>query len=304
MLVRAPLAEGEAIFPVDATLDLALTLAPLWRGSGDPTMRRDPDGAIWRATNTRSGPATLRLVRRGPTVVAHAWGGGAAEALASVPDLIGLNDEPQRLVPRDSVVAGLVRRFPGLRLPRTGRLFEALLPSILEQKVTNLEAWRAYRALLHHASEPAPGPRLLRLPLRSEVVARLPYFAMHPLGIERRRADLLRRVAAGVQRLEEATRDEAYARLAAIPGIGPWTIAEVGRITFGDADALSVGDYHLPSLVAWAFAGERHSNDARMLELLEPYRGQRGRVQRLLEASGRRPPRHGPRLAPRRFEHC
>jgi 3-methyladenine DNA glycosylase/8-oxoguanine DNA glycosylase len=88
----------------------------------------------------------------------------------------------------------------------------------------------------------------------------------------------------------------------AMSGIGPWTVAEVGRLTYGDPDAVSVGDFHLPSLVAWTFAGERRADDARMLELLEPYRGQRGRVQRLLELSGLHPPRRGSRLAPRRFE--
>ncbi len=87
-----------------------------------------------------------------------------------------------------------------------------------------------------------------------------------------------------------------------MPGIGPWTAAEVGVRALGDADAVSVGDFHLPNLVAYALAGEPRGNDARMLELLEPYRGQRARVMRLLELSGIRPPRYGPRLAPRRIE--
>jgi 3-methyladenine DNA glycosylase/8-oxoguanine DNA glycosylase len=89
--------------------------------------------------------------------------------------------------------------------------------------------------------------------------------------------------------------------LCATPGIGPWTVAETTRLAHGDPDAVSVGDYHIPNLVAWALAGEPRADDARMLELLEPYRGQRGRVQRLLEASGIRAPRYGPRLAPRRI---
>jgi 3-methyladenine DNA glycosylase/8-oxoguanine DNA glycosylase len=84
-----------------------------------------------------------------------------------------------------------------------------------------------------------------------------------------------------------------------VPGIGPWTVAEVTRVAFGDPDAVSVGDYHIPGLVGWALAGERDADDARMLELLEPYRGQRGRIQRLLEVSGVGPPRRGPRMAAR-----
>ena len=86
-----------------------------------------------------------------------------------------------------------------------------------------------------------------------------------------------------------------------IPGIGRWTIAEVTRVAYGDPDAVSIGDFHMPNLVAWALAREPRADDARMLELLEPYRGQRGRVQRLLEVSGIRAPRYGPRLTPRRI---
>jgi hypothetical protein len=184
----------------------------------------------------------------------------------------------------------------------TARPFDALLPSILEQKVTNTEAWRGYRGLLRQLGERAPGPMPLLLPATPTRVAALPYYRFHPLGIERRRAELVRRAAREAPMLEAASRDEAYRRMRAISGIGPWTVAEVGRVTWGDPDAVSVGDFHLPSLVAWAFAGERTADDERMLHLLEPYRGQRGRVQRLLELSGLRPPRHGPRLAPRRFE--
>jgi len=95
---------------------------------------------------------------------------------------------------------------------------------------------------------------------------------------------------------------DAYARLTAVPGIGPWTAAEVGVRVLGDEDAVSVGDFHLPNLVAFALAREPRANDARMLELLEPYRGQRARVIRLLELGGIRVPRYGPRLTPRRIE--
>ncbi|HEX6139274.1 MAG TPA: DNA-3-methyladenine glycosylase 2 family protein, partial [Candidatus Limnocylindria bacterium] len=127
------------------------------------------------------------------------------------------------------------------------------------------------------------------------------YFAFHRLGLERRRAELVRRAARVAPRLEALAPEGARTLMAAVPGIGPWTLAEVCRVAYGDADAVSVGDYHVPSVVAWALAGERRADDARMLELLEPYRGQRARVQRLLEAAGIFPPRRGPRTAPRQF---
>ncbi len=303
MLADAEAADAEVVLPLHVPLDLALTLGPLLRGSGDPTMRIH-GAAVWRATNTASGPATLRLARDDATVLAHAWGPGADDALTAVPDLIGLHDAPELLVPRHPVVAEMVHRLPGLRLPRTNRLFEALLPAILEQKVTSTEAWRGYRRLLRSISARAPGPMALLLPPQPAAVAALPYFAFHRFGIERRRADTLRRAAVELVRLEGATPQALLAHLRDLAGIGPWTVAEVGRLALGDPDAVSVGDYHVPSLVSWLIAGERRGDDARMLELLEPYRGQRGRVQRLLEASGRRPPRHGPRLSPRRFERC
>ena len=138
------------------------------------------------------------------------------------------------------------------------------------------------------------------MPPSPEALRGLPYHAFHPLGVERRRADVIRRAAARAAWLE-AARDaaEASRRLMALPGIGPWSAAEVVRSAFGDPDAVSVGDYHVPNIVAWALAGEPRADDARMLELLEPYRGQRGRVQRYLEVGRITAPRYGPRLAPR-----
>ena len=280
-----------------APIDLQLTLWPIAHGRGDPTIRFGPDG-IWRATRTPEGPATIRIRRRETGVEVEAWGPGAASAVAGVADLIGANDDPSALVPHHRLIGELVHRFPGLRLPRTNRPFEALLPAICEQKVSGVDARRAYRGIIASHGEDAPGPAGLRLAPPAATLAELPYFAFHRFGLERRRADLIRTTAQLASRIELATPVEAYARLGAVRGIGPWTLAEVGRIAFGDPDALSVGDYHLPNVVAWALVREPRADDARMLELLEPYRGQRGRVQRLLEVSGIAAPRYGPRMAP------
>jgi 3-methyladenine DNA glycosylase/8-oxoguanine DNA glycosylase len=270
-------------------------------------MRLEPGGRAWRATRTAGGPATLLLDRLagGTGIRASAWGPGARAAVAAVPALLGLDDRPEALVPRHPALAGAVRRRPGLRIGRTGAVLEALIPAILEQKVTGDEARRTFRALAVRYGEAAPGPGGLRLPPAPAVLARLPYHAFHPLGLERRRADIIRAVAADAARLEataDLDRSDAYAVLRAIPGVGPWTAAEVGARAYGDPDAVSVGDFHLPTLVAWALAGEPRASDERMLELLEPYRGQRGRVQRLLELSGIRAPRYGPRMPTRRIE--
>jgi 3-methyladenine DNA glycosylase/8-oxoguanine DNA glycosylase len=293
-----PDASGFVSFP--ASIDLALTLGPIAHGRGDPTIRFGPDG-IWRATRTLEGPATLRLRAMEGGVEVSAWGPGAAAAVTAAADLVGANDDPGALVPKHRLIGELVHRLPNLRLPRTNRPFESLLPAICEQKVAGVEARAAFRGIIARQGEPAPGPGGLRLPPTSATLAALPYFAFHRFGLERRRADLIRHTAELAPRLESASPAEVYARLGAVPGIGPWTLAEVGRIAFGDPDAISVGDYHLPDVVAWALAREPRANDARMLELLEPYRGQRGRVQRLLEASGIQAPRYGPRMAPHRI---
>lgn len=282
-------------------VDPLLTLAALRMGPLDEQMRTER-GVVMRATWTAGGPATLRLSFADGQVLAEAWGQGAEAAVAEVPDLLGAADHPEQLVPRHRLVAELVRRFAGTRMTRTGKVLETLVPSIIGQKVTGLEAWRAHRALLHRFGEDAPGPLGLRLPPRPEVLARTPYFAYHELGLERRRADVIRRVAALARPLEATValpREEARRRLLSVAGIGPWTVAETLRLATGDPDALSVGDYNLPNLVCWALAGERRGTDERMLELLEPYAGQRARVVRLLELSGMYPARRGPRLAPR-----
>ena len=280
-------------------LDLARTVAPVRHGLGDPSMRIGPNG-IWRATRTSAGPLTLQLRLGEDGLAIAAWGPGAALASTIGPRLAGQEDDPAALVARHRLIRELARRLAGVRLAATGNAWEALAPAIIEQKVTGTEAFRAWRLLVTAHGEPAPGPPGLLLPPTAAVIAALPYHAFHRFGIERRRAETLRRAAAIGDRLQRLT-DAAAARraLTPIPGIGAWTIAEVNRVAFGDADAVSVGDFHVPNLVSWALAGEPRADDARMLELLEPYRGQRGRVQRLLEASGIRPPRYGPRLSPR-----
>ncbi|HEY7332451.1 MAG TPA: DNA-3-methyladenine glycosylase 2 family protein [Candidatus Limnocylindria bacterium] len=302
MTVAVSPADATASLRLDVPLDLPRTLTPVAHGRGDPTFRFI-GGAAWRTTRTPAGPATLRLAATAERVDAAAWGPGADAAIDAVPALVGLEDDPDALVPRHRLIAELARRFRGVRLPRTGRVFEALLPAICEQKVTGDEARAAFRAIVHRHGESAPGPAPagMRLPPEPSVLAGLPYFVFHPLGLERRRAEVVVRAARLAPRLEGAPQAEVERLLCATAGIGPWTVAETTRLAHGDPDAVSVGDYHIPNLVAWALAGEPRADDARMLELLEPYRGQRGRVQRLLEASGIRAPRYGPRLAPRRI---
>ena len=279
-------------------IDLARTLFPLCRGAGDPTMRMGPSDA-WRAMRTPDGPATLHVRSLGHDIQAEAWGDGAEWALDGAPALIGALDDDAGFEPRHDVVSELWRHHRGVRITRSGSVVQSLIPAILEQKVTGRQARRAYRSMVLATSEPAPGDAGLFLPPDPARIAGTPYFAFHPWGVERRRAETVRAVCAQAARLDACATlplDEAKARLLTVPGIGPWTIAEIARMALGDADAISIGDFHLPNIVCWALAGEARGTDERMLEVLEPYRGHRGRVQVLLEAGHIGAPAFGPRM--------
>jgi 3-methyladenine DNA glycosylase/8-oxoguanine DNA glycosylase len=222
-------------FVVNGDLDLPRTLSPLSHGPADTTIRLRA-GRVWRATRTVDGPAAIALTHLDGRIVAEAHGPGAERALADVPRLLGLSDDLDPIPPGHPLVASLARRFPGIRIPRTGAVLESLVPAILEQKVTGLEASLAWRRLLRTHGEPAPGPpewRRRRAPTPSTLAA-LPYYRYHPFGVERRRADLIRRVSARAAWFEatvELPLPEAYARLTAMPGIGPWTATRSASAT-------------------------------------------------------------------------
>jgi len=291
----------EAIVPLVAHSDALATMSILWQGPPDAQMRVEGH-VISRASRYPTGLAALRIKVSRDHVVARAWGPGAAQALQTVPSLVGERDDPTKLIPTGTVVADLARRLPGLRLTSGAPLYETLLFSILGQKVTSFEARRSFGMLVRRFGEPAPGPLGLMVPPPPAKLARTPYWAFHSLGIERRRADTIRATAAAAHRFDSLvtlSTAERISRLTSLPGIGLWTAAEAIRLSFGDPDSVSVGDYHLPALVCWALAGERDGTDERMLELLEPYAGQRARVVLLIERAGLRFERHGPRMAPR-----
>ncbi|GAA3931697.1 DNA-3-methyladenine glycosylase 2 family protein [Microbacterium soli] len=285
-------------------LDLLATVGMLRRGRNDPTMAVE-NGRIWMAFRTDAGVATLCLRQRSDGVHATAWGPGAGEALDRVPALCGAEDDLDGFdVSSHAGLAELAHRFPGIRMPRTERVFDALACAILEQKVTGMQAFGAWRHLVTGFGQRAPGPtpRPLFAAPNVEAWRAVPSWAFHRAGVQPPQARTIARSAMRGASIERAvlTASDGEARervLTSLPGIGPWTSAETRIRALGDPDAVSVGDFHLAHEVGYALTGSRTDDDG-MLQLLAPWAGHRQRVIRLIFAAGIREPRRGPRLSP------
>jgi 3-methyladenine DNA glycosylase/8-oxoguanine DNA glycosylase len=289
---------------LDQPVNVALTLSLMRRGAGDPTTRRD-GSRLWRTSRMESGPVTYLLRQVDPhEVQAEAWGPGAAELLDGLPALVGAEDDPSGFVPGHPVLADAFRRFPGLRVPRTGRVLEALLGAVIEQKVVGLDAFAAWRRLHLRFGAPAPGPAPsgMRVFPSAEEWAAIPSWEWHLAGVDPQRARTAQacaRLGTQVDRLAAVHRDDhaaVYRGLRSIPGVGVWTAAEVGSRALGDADAVPFGDYHVAKDVGTALVG-RPIDDAEMAELLSPWRPHRYRVVRLVLLSPlARREKRGPRM--------
>ena len=281
-------------------------LSILRKGPADPTYRTDPDGTIWRGIRTPEGTATLRLSPRpyDGEVHATAWGAGADWTLDRVPAMCGAEDDPAGFAPEHPVLARALRQHPHWRVGRTGLVMEALVPAIIEQKVTGQEAYAGFRRLVHRFGERAPGGGAERgvwvqpAPERIRAIPSWEWLRMHVDPARSRAVVLAAQRAAALERTVGLPGEQVDRRLQSLPGIGVWTSAEVRFRAHGDADAVSFGDYHIAKDVGWALTGEEADDDG-LAALLEPYRPHRFRVQRLVELAGLRRPRRGPRMAPR-----
>ncbi len=272
------------------------------RGAKLPVMI-GPNGSLW-STRTPTGTGTLYMSRVGTSrqVEGQAWGDGAQWLLDQMPGLLGLADDPSGFAP-DGKIGSAWKRRP-FRLNRTDRPWDAIVGAILGQKVQVTKAVDSRRAIARKFGDAAPGPEIPGrrkgnvLP-SPETVGQLGYSDLHRCGVERKRAEILIRTGREMRRLDELWSQEPAAiraRLEKIRGIGPWTSNLVTAVAFGDPDAVPVGDFHIPNLVAWHMAGEPRATDERMLEILEPYRGDRWRVIRIAKGLGSAP-KYGARLS-------
>ncbi|WP_270886462.1 DNA-3-methyladenine glycosylase family protein [Pedococcus sp. 5OH_020] len=285
---------------------VGLIVSAFRRGGGDPTFHADRGAGSWMGLPTADGPATLRLVQRSDLAEVHAtaWGPGAEWVLDHVPSLLGRDDDEGGFVSHHPRVARAHRRYAAWHVPRSALVLHALVPAVVEQKVTGQEAFGGYRMLVHRFGSRAPGPGAARglwvAPTAQEWAA-IPSWEWLRASVDGARSGTVVRAVRAAGRLEATARlplEEARSRLLALPGVGTWTVAEVAQRALGDADAVSFGDYHVAKDITWALTGEALDDDA-LAELLEPYRGHRFRVQQLLSLDGAMRPRRGPRMPPR-----
>lgn len=285
---------------LERPVDLPLSLGMHSIGKRDPSFRVS-DREVWYAAHTADGPGTLHVSLTDPkTAVAEAWGPGAEVLIDRAPAMLGSEDDPSDFEPEAPFLKRARARSPGLRIVKLPCIMTSLIGFIIQQRITAREAILTHRRLLRTHSETAPGPADMLLPPHPDRIASLPLHELAMVGLEEKRARTLRETARRYKRIEEA-RDmawpEAERRLRAFKGIGVWTAGNVLGLVLGCPDAVIVGDYHMPDEVAWVLAKEPRADDARMLELLEPYRPHRWRVMRLIHEFGDAPPRYGPRTA-------
>ncbi|MCE9621649.1 MAG: DNA-3-methyladenine glycosylase 2 family protein [Actinomycetia bacterium] len=283
--------------PLSLAATTGQTLSYYRFGRNDPTTRLEA-GEFWRATYTPDGPATLHIDFRGDELRSQAWGPGGDWMLQRVGAMTGANDPGYVFTEAHPAITSAQRDHPRLRFGASFTLYHELLPTVLGQRVTGGEAVNQWRALVQRLGDAAPGPTDLRLPPAPDALAAQPAWWFHPIGIEAKRAEPLRQLGKHASKLwqwAELAPTDAAAKLALLPGIGAWTIGSALGSALGDADSVAVGDFHLKNIVGYALAGRARSTDEEMLRLLEPYRGQRGRVVRLLLAAGHTAPKFGPR---------
>lgn len=290
---------------LSSPLNLWATVGPLRHGR-DPSWVRLPTGFA-KASLTPTGPGceVIEVDSAAGEVRQLAVGPGAQWLAERLPALLGEHDDAGGFTPPERLREHW-RRRPGIRVPASGLVVETLVPVVLGQKVTGAEAMASYRRLMERIAEPigvGPFPDLL-VPPAAQAWRGVPSWLWHQAGVGPDRSRTIVAAATRADALERLTGQQssrARAALESLPGVGVWTSAEVAQRVWGDADAISVGDYHVARSVVYALTGDRDGDDKMMLDLLTGCEGHRFRVQRLVEVARLGPPRRGPRYRGRDF---
>jgi 3-methyladenine DNA glycosylase/8-oxoguanine DNA glycosylase len=267
---------------------------------GSKTIRRR-SGVYWWSTETPRGAATVAFRTGDGLVRADGWGPGTDWAFTQLPALLGARDDPDDFRPDHPRLRSLLDRVAAVRIGATGRWYEALATSSIGQRVVRSDASASREKLARRYGTPIGVGPANPFPRPSAILA-LSDHEFHRVGIERSRARVLRiaaKYADRVERLGALPGADADAWLRRLPGIGPWTAGLTTAVAGGDADAVPIGDLHMPRFITHALTGTQGGDDE-MLEALEPYAGHRQRVVRLVKMADGGPERHQP--APFRYD--
>lgn len=294
---NGPMALQQVTLSVPNPYSLQHSLTSLKSGRRDPTVRFE-GGRVQCALLTPEGPVSVAAQVEADSLQVALNGEGSEWLEPRLPAMFGLRDDPSVFTP-DGPVLSLVKRHPGHHLIRMPVLFHRLVQIVLHQLVTWEEAAGAWQVMVHRYGTAAPGDDGLLVGPTPETLRSLAYYDLVDCGVLPRQARLVLKLAAEHRRIERAWSlgDERLIQfLSRIPGIGAWTLQTLRGSCLGDADAVVTGDYGLPHTVCWFFRKQARGTDEEMLELLEPYRGHRYRVQQLLMQSGMKAPRRGPKM--------
>lgn len=273
-------------------------------GPTDPAFRM-AGRALAFCFRTPAGPVTVELGHEPQRLDVRTWGPGATWVTPRLPALAGLEDDPDAFRPTHPVVRDLWHRFPGTHLPTLPRIFDRVIQVVGLQLVKSTEGYRSWNRLVREFGEPAPGPHGLTLPPDPDTLAALSDAAFVAHGVPHKQARTMLRVADAAPELEAAAEGgpaDLGRLLLGIRGVGPWTVGYVCGTALGDADAVLPGDYHLPHTMARMLAGLPRGDDEVMAELLEPFRGHRFRIVKLVWQGGARHRRTRPRRPDRPIE--
>lgn len=251
--------------PYDWPLTLRMIGAHTVPGAEELDLRA---GRYARLLPTSAGPLKITLLTdQPPRMVIDDTDPSVAETvMARVGHWLDLDHDPGRLAGLypDPVVGPELTQRPGLRQIGYPVAFEAVLLTILGQQVS-LAAGRTFAGRLV-ARYGIPGPGGLRQFPTAERLAELPVAELRAaVGVTGARAHFLSAASRafaddpdlaspGPQSALDI--EAAAARLLALPGVGPWTVAYLRMRLLGDPDAFPAGDLVLRRALANRSAAE------------------------------------------------
>jgi AraC family transcriptional regulator, regulatory protein of adaptative response / DNA-3-methyladenine glycosylase II len=170
-------------------------------------------------------------------------------AMARCRRLLDLDADPEAVteaLAADRHLTVVVDKAPGRRVPRTVDGAEFALRAVLGQQVSTAAArTHAARLVVRHGTPLADPEGALThvFPSPEELTEVDPSTLRVPDARRQCISTLAAALASGTIELDAGTDwDRARDRLAALPGIGPWTVEMIAMRSLGDPDAFPVGD--------------------------------------------------------------